>query len=83
MVFIFDLGTQETEVLIHYYFDEIQPGVPPVVTGATLPLDFETGTLLLILMEVQLNANKQTGINTTATVAKMVKGAGHNEQEVN
>ena len=51
-----------------------------MVTGPTLPLDFETGTFAFVdfdggVATTIANPNK-TGINTTATVAKMVKGAG-------
>jgi hypothetical protein len=50
------------------------------VTGPTLPLDFETGTFAFVDFDggaatTVANPNK-AGINTTATVAKMVKGAG-------
>ena len=83
MVFIFDLGTAgDGSVNSTYYFDEItQPGTtPPVVTGPTLPLDFESGTFAFVDFDggaVTTIANPdKTGINTTATVAKMVKGAG-------
>jgi hypothetical protein len=83
LVFIFDLGTSgDGSANSTYYFDEItQPGVtPPVVTGPTLPLDFEAGTFAFIDFDggaatTVANPNK-AGINTTATVAKMVKGAG-------
>ncbi|WP_281240217.1 putative Ig domain-containing protein [Flavobacterium praedii] len=83
MVFIFDLGTVgDGSVNSTYYFDEITQPVttPPVVTGPTLPLDFETGTFAFVGFDggattTIANPNK-TGINTTATVAKMIKGAG-------
>lgn len=83
MVFIFDLGiVGDGSANSTYYFDEItQPSsTPPVVTGPTLPLDFETGTFAFVDFDggaatTVANPNK-TGINTTATVAKMVKGAG-------
>jgi hypothetical protein len=49
-----------------------------VLTGLTLPLDFEQERLLWDFdggAATTANPNK-AGINTTATVAKMVKGAG-------
>ncbi|WP_146841157.1 T9SS type A sorting domain-containing protein, partial [Flavobacterium glaciei] len=83
MVFIFDLGTVgDGSANSTYYFDEItQPGnTPPVVAGPTLPLDFESGTFAFVDFDggaASTVANpSKTGINTTATVAKMVKGAG-------
>ncbi|MGL2993073.1 T9SS type A sorting domain-containing protein [Flavobacterium sp. TSSA_36] len=82
IVLIFDLGTAgDGSAASTYYFDEItQATTPPVVTGPTLPLDFETGTFAFTdfdggAVTIVDNPSK-TGINTSAKVAKMVKGAG-------
>jgi hypothetical protein len=88
LVFIFDLGTSgDGSVIRLTIFDEITQAGLPVVTGPTLPLDFETRTFAFIDFDggaatTVANPNK-AGINTTATVAKMVKGLVHNGQGVN
>ncbi|MBW4360052.1 hypothetical protein KZH69_06100, partial [Flavobacterium sp. NAS39] len=73
-------GGQSVTKYIKYEVGTACTGTPPVVTGPTLPLDFETGTFAFVDFDggaVTTIANPdKTGINTTATVAKMVKGAG-------
>ena len=68
-----------------YYFDDVAFGAAPTTgtgTAPTLPMDFESSTIAYSFIDFDGGtatkvANPQsTGINTSATVAKMVKGAG-------
>jgi hypothetical protein len=84
IVFIFDLGTAgDGSANSTYYFDDVsQSAVAVVSTAPTLPLDFESSTTAYTFVDfdggaVTKIANPdKTGVNTSATVAKMVKGAG-------
>jgi hypothetical protein len=84
IVFIFDLGTAgDGSANSTYYFDDVsQSAVAVVSTAPTLPLDFESTTTAYTFVDfdggaVTKIANPdKTGVNTSATVAKMVKGAG-------
>ena len=66
-----------------YYFDDVKFGAAPVETvGLALPIDFESSTITYAFTDFDGGAatkivNPQSsGINTSATVAQMVKGAG-------
>ena len=68
-----------------YYFDDVAFGAAPTTgtsTAPTLPMDFESSTIAYSFVgfdggAVTKIANPHnTGINTSATVAQMVKGAG-------
>nr|WP_315174678.1 T9SS type A sorting domain-containing protein [uncultured Flavobacterium sp.] len=66
-----------------YYFDDVKFGSAPVETvGLALPIDFESSTITYAFTDFDGGAatkivNPQSsGINTSATVAQMVKGAG-------
>ena len=82
MVFIFDLGTSgDGSANSTYYFDEItQSAGSAPVTGATLPLDFEAATYSFVDFDggvtTKVTNAQSNGINTSANVAKMIKGAG-------
>jgi hypothetical protein len=63
-----------------YYFDDVKFVTSSVATGATLPLDFESPSYTFVDFDggvASKIANPHiTGINTSANVAQMVKGAG-------
>jgi hypothetical protein len=80
IVFIFDLGTAgDGSANSTYYFDDVISSCSSFYFP-TLPLDFESTTTAYTLLDggaVTKIANPdKTGVNTSATVAKMVKGAG-------
>jgi hypothetical protein len=87
MVLIFDLGTAgDGSVNSTYYFDDIiqstVSGGGTTTTAPTLPLDFESSTVAYTFIgfdggAVTKVANPYNNAgNTSATVGKMVKGAG-------
>jgi hypothetical protein len=90
IVFIFDLGTAgDGSANSTYYFDDVsQSAVAVVSTAPTLPLDFESSTIAYTFVDfdggvVTKIANPdKTGVNTSATVAKMVKAQDQYMQEV-
>jgi len=84
LVFIFDLGTQgDGSANFTYLFDEIRLIAPTVIIVApTLPVDFESSSITYGFTDfdggvaTKIANPSPGGINTTATVAKMVKGPG-------
>jgi hypothetical protein len=85
IVFIFDMGTQgDGSTNSTYLFDDITQslGNTPILIFPELPMDFESTTVSYPFVnfaggEVTLVPNPQiSGINTSATVAKMVKSQG-------
>ncbi len=84
LVFIFDNGTMgDGTANFTFLFDEIRL-VPPtvIIVAPSLPIDFESTTVTYGFTDFDGGAATKIvnpspgGINTTATVAKMVKGAG-------
>ena len=84
LVFIFDLGTLgDSSANFTYLFDEIRLIAPTVIIVApTLPVDFESSSITYGFTDfdggvaTKIANPSPGGINTTATVAKMVKGPG-------
>ncbi|RKS99645.1 gliding motility-associated C-terminal domain-containing protein [Flavobacterium sp. 123] len=67
-----------------YYFDDVAFGAaaPTTSTSPTLPMDFESSTIAYSFVDfdgglaTKIVNPHNTGINTSATAAQMVKGAG-------
>lgn len=84
LVFIFDFGTLgDSSANFTYLFDEIRLIAPTVIIVApTLPVDFESSSITYGFTDfdggvaTKIANPSPGGINTTATVAKMVKGPG-------
>jgi hypothetical protein len=83
MVLIFDLGTMgDGSANSTYLFDDITQSAVSggTVTGATLPLDFESSSYTFVDFDggaaTKITNPHNIGINTSANVAQMVKGAG-------
>jgi len=84
IVLIFDNGTMgDGSANFTFLFDDIVlTSSGTVVQNPTLPLDFESSTITYTFTNFDggvasvLNNPQSSGINTSAKVAKMVKGAG-------
>jgi hypothetical protein len=84
LVFIFDLGTQgDGSANFTFLFDEIRLIAPTVIIVApTLPVDFESSSITYGFTDFDGGVGTKIanpspgGINTSATVAKIVKGPG-------
>ena len=84
LVFMFDFGnTGDGSANSTFYFDDVnQVAGPPAPIPATLPIDFESGTVESDFLDfsgatVTVVANPQTGdSNPSATVGQMVRDGG-------
>jgi hypothetical protein len=80
IIFFLDYNARTTETTS--YFDNVTFSAKstPIVSGATLPLNFESGSYAFIDFDggaaTKIANPHVTGINTSANVAQMVKGAG-------
>ncbi len=83
LVFIFDLGTVgDGTANFTWLFDDIRLIQGAVVVRPTLPVDFESATIPYAFEDFAggvatvINNPQSSGINTSAKIARMVKGPG-------